>query len=287
MRASTTSTRFPGRRKPATPTTSFTGTVIARIVGDSSAASVLPWEFLANCCWSRISPGSSFSSATRPTTSLIFEKWSPIAVPLGRVMTRRWRASTLRPKGISVAATTACMPVSALPPFRRACIQLRATHAAPRASTRETMISVDPRRLSMTEASGDITWRCGATSVAEVDEVVLPSPLEGIGLERVLRSDIGRMIQRHVDQVAGMAGQQRDLRGTVQKVDDSLADRGVVGDPMLLAHLPPDTVILLRRQCLELNLVADAPKEGLIGEVSGLEVGREHEDQIEQGSEVL
>ena len=53
-----------------------------------------------------------------------------------------------------------------------------------------------------------------------------------------------RVIERHIDQVTRMTRQQRNPRRRVQPLDHLLTDRRVVEDPMLLAHLLPDLVVL-------------------------------------------
>ena len=64
------STLLLGARKPATPMTSLTRKVTARILGSKTAARVLPLRCLATRPSSMISPGSNSCFAIRPSTLL-------------------------------------------------------------------------------------------------------------------------------------------------------------------------------------------------------------------------
>src|SRR3990167_140914 len=55
----------------------------------------------------------------------------------------------------------------------------------------------------------------------------------------------------------------------------------VVWDAEFCALLLPDALVLIGLQVVEMQLVADTPKEGLVGQLQRIEVGGEHQDQVE------
>src|SRR5258708_34327550 len=84
-----------------------------------------------------------------------------------------------------------------------------------------------------------------------------------------------------------MAGQQRHLRALMKPLDHPLAYRRLVVDAVFCADLRPDFVIAIRGKRLEVDLVANAPEEGVVRKLIGSQVGGENKYQIEQCSEVL
>ena len=89
-------------------------------------------------------------------------------------------------------------------------------------------------------------------------------------------------------EVARMAGQQRHVAPPVQLLDDVIDQAAVVGDRACSAQTRCQICLYSSGSIgQELDLVAEAAQESLVGDVLRAQVGREHEDQVERHLEVM
>ena len=151
FREERTSTMFPGSRNPATPTTSSTRTVTARMFSLTNAARVLPAACARNRSVTRISPRDIAVVDTLPITSSMDPKNPSGVSPSGMLTSLRCRSSTLVANGIDIAAATTCAKLPSAPwsGIKRATTHSFATKAAPTAMSRDKKISSIPLRFAM------------------------------------------------------------------------------------------------------------------------------------------
>src|SRR5438309_3670045 len=120
----------------------------------------------------------------------------------------------------------------------------------------------------------------------ERDEVAVARHLDEVRGELCGTAEEARRVDELLDDVAGVAAPETEILLAIVRED--LAHRlGLVLDALARAHALEDLVVLLHRRRLDPDLVADAPQEGLVDEVGGVEVRREDDQHVERDLDLL
>src|SRR5438093_13273264 len=120
----------------------------------------------------------------------------------------------------------------------------------------------------------------------ERDEVRLARHLDELRCERGRLAEEARRVDQLLDDVARVARSQPDVLRAVDRED--LRHRlGSLLDLLPRAHALEDLLVLRDRRRLDADLVADAPQERLVDEVSRIEVRREDDEHVEGDLDLL
>src|SRR5215471_608615 len=120
-----------------------------------------------------------------------------------------------------------------------------------------------------------------------VDEVAVAGAVQQRRRQLTRLIEIFGERQRVLDQVARMTATQRNVPGLMPPVHQVLDRLGVERNALLPAAVLEDGQKLSGRRPLRKNLVLDAAQERLVDQRAGLQVGREHDENIEWQLDLL